>query len=822
MANRILFDANDDKPYASKLWVSDGTTAGSTEISGSAGYDFTQLGGIVVFISGNGVLWRTNGTVAGTSQIVPATTVKFTGFSNSYLPASAQLAPQLLPIGNALLFLGDDGTHGSELWRTDGTAAGTTMVKDIYPGNTQSSRIADMTAFGNGYLFEALDDTHGLELFKTDGTTAGTVLVKDIEPNGITSGGTFYPYSSSPNNITVLGDGTKAVFAATVLTNNGSDREVWVTDGTAAGTTMVKQINADSGGAMPDNITQLGHTGRAVFQATDKPVNTPSYTKGAELWVTDGTAAGTTLIKDLDPGKQATLSGFKQIGDKLLFTSQEDGYGVYSPGLWVTDGTAVGTIKLLSSAITGAFGLVDFGSKELFWTNYNAGYSTPWITDGTVAGTIQLSATAVLGDSYGWAVLGSIALFSGDTGNYNGTELWQTDGTAAGTRVARDIYPEVNKSSYPQHFAVSGGSAYFQADSGNEPQLWTSGPFGTSEVINTHPNTRYASAGTPPDVTNITAVTLPCFAAGTRIATVDGTVAVETLLRGDLVRTAAGGTRPVRWVGHRHIVIARHPQPLDVSPICVAPHAFGPGLPHTALRLSPEHAVYAEGLLIPVRHLINGTTIAREAADAVTWYHVELAGPDGAAVHDVLLAEGLPAESFLDTGNRESFANGGPAVTLVPAFTPAADAWAKNACAPLCRTGAGVDQLRATLARHAAALGYPSAADMVVSVERTGRLCVDLPRGVASIRLRSPHSRLVGDSRTLGVTVTAVSIDGAVLPLADGRLAEGFHGLEGASDTCAGWRWTDGDAVLRVGAADTSRSVTVEIAAMSIDLLAAA
>ena len=695
MANRILFDAADPITTQPKLYVSDGTSAGTRALNAVGGSYYTSVNNAVVYVgytyATGSELYRTDGTTAGTGLLVNINPTQtngqgasgFVGFSNNYLPGSSQLAPQFLPIGTSLLFLGNDGTHGTEFWKTDGTAAGTSMVKDLYPGSTGSSQITDVVPFGNGYLFAGADDTHGLELFKTDGTAAGTVLVKDIEPQGITSGGTFNPYTSQPDNITPLGDGTRAIFAATVLTSNGADRELWITDGTATGTTLVKQINADTGGAQPNNITQLGHTGRAVFTAKDKPNNTP---KGAELFVTDGTAAGTKLVADLDPGQSATLSGFKQFGDKILFTYQEDGF--YAPAIWVTDGTAVGTIKLLSSAPAGAFGFVDFGGKELFWTNKASGYSTPWITDGTVAGTIQLSTTAVLGDSYGWAVLGSIALFSGDTGNFNGTELWQTDGTVAGTRVAQDIYPQINKSSYPQGFAVLNGKAVFQADGGSGPQPYVYDYFASQLA---------ATGGT--NVTNITAVTLPCFCAGTRIGTPSGECAVEQLAVGDLVLThryKGVATRRVIWLGHREVDCTTHPQPQLVWPIRVCKDAFGHGQPWRDLFLSPEHAIFHDGVLFPVQELVDGHNVQRMPRNRVTYWHVEL------EEHDVLLADGLPAESYLENGNRTDF-DEATVVSLHPQFQGSPNS--PQACAPVQRQGEAIQAVRALLACNRVAPG---------------------------------------------------------------------------------------------------------------------
>jgi hypothetical protein len=134
-----------------------------------------------------------------------------------------------------------------------------------------------------------------------------------------------------------------------------------------------------------------------------------------------------------------------------------------------------------------------------------------------------------------------------------------------------------------------------------------------------------------------------CFAAGTRILTATGEIAVEALAPGDLVVTRAGRLRPVRWIGHRRV--------RDVDPVHISPDAFGPGMPHRALVLSPDHAVHWEGALIPVRHLCNGATVRRQAVEEIDYYHVEL------DAHDILLAEGLPAESYLDTGNRLSLPN---------------------------------------------------------------------------------------------------------------------------------------------------------------------
>jgi V8-like Glu-specific endopeptidase len=177
-----------------------------------------------------------------------------------------------------------------------------------------------------------------------------------------------------------------------------------------------------------------------------------------------------------------------------------------------------------------------------------------------------------------------------------------------------------------------------------------------------------------------------CFAAGTRIAAPEGERPVETLRVGDLVLLARGGVARVAWLGHRTVRCDRHPRPCDVWPVRIRRGAFGEGLPRRDLLLSPDHALFLDGVLIPVRHLVDGDAVARIAATSVAYWHVELAR------HDVLLAEGLPCESFLDTGNRASFANGGAAVRLHADF--AQRQWDADACAPVLLAGGRLRALR--------------------------------------------------------------------------------------------------------------------------------
>lgn len=170
-----------------------------------------------------------------------------------------------------------------------------------------------------------------------------------------------------------------------------------------------------------------------------------------------------------------------------------------------------------------------------------------------------------------------------------------------------------------------------------------------------------------------------CFVAGTLIATPAGEVPIESLSIGDLVRTQYAGFAPVKWIGYREVECHRHPKPDKVWPICVAADAFGPGRPYRDLWLSPDHSVFVDDVLIPIKYLVNGTTVAQVPRRAVTYYHVEL------RTHDVLLAQGLPAKSYLDTGDRGSFANGGGPIALYPDF--ASRVWESDGCAPLIMTG---------------------------------------------------------------------------------------------------------------------------------------
>jgi T5SS/PEP-CTERM-associated repeat protein len=179
---------------------------------------------------------------------------------------------------------------------------------------------------------------------------------------------------------------------------------------------------------------------------------------------------------------------------------------------------------------------------------------------------------------------------------------------------------------------------------------------------------------------------VPCFAAGTRIAAERGDVVVEDLIEGEHARVFGGGAKPIIWIGHRTIDCTRHPSSEKVWPVRVRAGAFGIGRPSRDLWLSPDHAVLIGDVLIPVKYLINALSIEQVPVRTITYYHVEL------AQHAVLLAEGLPAESYLDTGDRANFANSGGVMALHPDF--ASRVWDAEGCAPLVVTGPALDMAR--------------------------------------------------------------------------------------------------------------------------------
>jgi Hint domain len=183
-------------------------------------------------------------------------------------------------------------------------------------------------------------------------------------------------------------------------------------------------------------------------------------------------------------------------------------------------------------------------------------------------------------------------------------------------------------------------------------------------------------------------VTVACFREGTRIRTPNGDVAVENLQAGDTVVTLLG-VAPVIWVGYRGIDCSRNPEPQNVWPVRIAKDALGDGQPYRELFLSPDHAIFVDDVLIPVKHLINGSSIVQVPIDTVTYYHVELPH------HDVLFADGLPTESYLNTGDRQKFANGGGPITLHPDLSTRT--WEAEGCAPLVVAGPRLEALRRRL-----------------------------------------------------------------------------------------------------------------------------
>ena len=227
-----------------------------------------------------------------------------------------------------LYFQGSDGTNGDELWRSDGTADGTGMVKDIrsgssssYPGNYGFAQL------NSKVYFAANDGEHGRELWVTDGSSLGTKMVKDIYGEG--------SYGSLPHKYFATDD---YIF---FYANDGSHGyEVWKTDGTEAGTVMVKDISSGSGSSDFHSPVYINNT--VYFNAYDG-------THGRELWKTDGTEAGTVMVKDIVPGSGdgVTTDSLRVLGDFIYFKSAINSDGSWDYILWKSDGTENGTYPVL-------------------------------------------------------------------------------------------------------------------------------------------------------------------------------------------------------------------------------------------------------------------------------------------------------------------------------------------------------------------------------------------------------------------------------------------------------------------------------------------
>lgn len=527
---------------------------------------------------------------------------------------------------------------------------------------------------------------------------------------------------------------------------------------------------------------------------------------GAEAFLnssSDNTGGGTLIITDGGYGEYDSVASG---GNIIISSGGEENAGSVSAGgieTVLAGGSAAtefvsggGTINVFGSSIT----TILLGGTE----NVSSGGQT---LDTTVsAGGTQIVHAG--GSAFSTIV---------DSG---GTEQLLAGGSAGGTLLNQGGTIDVTYLAY-----AGGGSAGLDPNVADQldlnvgdvtSTLQLGGYFGGEIFPGDYAGEYFHLSPDAGSGTAITVDTTPCYCRGTLILTDRGDVAVEDLRTGDHVITASGDARPIRWIGHRAIDCRQHPDPAAVWPIRIQAGAVSDTKPSRDLRVSPGHAILLGGVLIQAGKLVNGATIVQQPSDRVEYWHVELDS------HDIILAEGLPAESYLDTGNRTGFINGGAFLDLHPDFRP--QHWTET-CVPLVVDGSALTAAKTSLLAVAKQHGHVITADAHPHIVADGnriepvwlnekRLAFLLPAGCSRIALRSHRfipahiNPMSHDTRTLGLAVGRLQIDGADVAVGDNSaLSNGWHQFERHEDGHR-QRWTDGDTPMPSGA----RLIVIDLA----------
>jgi Hint domain/Domain of unknown function (DUF4347) len=658
--------------------------------------------------------------------------------------------------------------------------------------------VGNLIINGNEFITNGTIKLDGGTLADTTGSTEDTFTVG--------SGGTLTGFGAAPNDITLAG--------GTISQSGGVLKTLTITGvGTVNDVTGAFEIAAAGG-----ILDLTGTVSNALLVADPN--------KGGSVLKVDGNVtAGDTGFIDINNANQTVEIGAAGTLTLPFFETMTNGTIKLDGGtLNATDGMIVGNGAkvigqgVVNGAISGNGGVVEGTGGILNISNVTS--STILLeADSAASSVLALDGTVASGISFDY--LNTNGILSGGLllGTGTAQTSFETGGTIFGMQVG-------SSATAPTDFIDLAGVA---------PVGFTSGVIAgsTMELFNgttlvdhfklaSAPNagtfvdwTADASTGTDVFLSNVV-----CYAAGTHILTATGERMVESLMQGDIVLTLAGGelvAQPVKWLGQRRIDLTAHPHPETVAPIRIRRGAFADNMPHRDLLLSPDHAVFVDGRLICARQLVNGSTIRQQNGGAsVEYFHVEL------DAHAILVAEGLPAESYLNTGNRGFFANSGEPLVLHPDLTDETDypTRAASSCAPFVSDEASVLPVWQRLAARAAALGQPApeletTGDPELRIVAKGRTVrplygenglyiFALPKGATEVRLLSRSGAptdarpWLDDRRRLGVNVERIVLRGASemqeVPVDHPRLSQGWQAPE--RDGAALRRWTSGDAVL--------------------------
>lgn len=518
-------------------------------------------------------------------------------------------------------------------------------------------------------------------------------------------------------------------------------------------------------------------------------------------------------------------------------------------GIYVIPPGITGTVTTLISALSGA--TIYVGGTATITTAVSALSSTTVDVDGgkaTLSGnmlagavsgiTVNLTNGGTFSNGSGLIGLLNASTINFGTGggnfiaNAGGTLLDLSSATIQGFDAARDFISFENLPAAPATYSISNslGSQSITVYDANGQRIADVNISGQNFTTGNYSATGVGPLTVSSDGTSLSieAVGSVCFLPGTLLRTPEGEVAVEDVQIGDSVLTFENGkpvAQPVVWVGSRRADV-RPGLPLDEAgwPVRVRQNALADGVPSKDLLITPEHCLYLDGQFVPARMLVNGETIAYDQTiRAYTYYHVET------AQHAVIMADGALTESYLDTGNRRAFRQAGT-VVRIPGL---ARCWADDAAAPLMTARDAVEPLHQRLAQRAETLRTAEAEALrpadaatlttepdlhlvtesgaIINKARShnGQSIFIVPPHVQAVRLVSRASRpvdmigpFVDDRRMLGVLVGQMMLQEGtgkareLEPVTGTLAATGWHAAEAGQ---AG-RWTNGDAVLSLGA----------------------